>query len=267
MKSSYIIDAHAHIGYWPNLNDCQQTLLDSTKAHNISFTLVSFDGTEFQDENNKRIRLISQLIGFNKAYEFTCKNKKFGMILWIRPNTESNILEVENFINSHRNDIYGIGIHPFTSRIKVIDEKLFPYYKLAEKYALPILVHTAVDKYSSIKNLEIVAKEWPNLNFIAAHLELYSKHKEALRVLKQNNNIFGDTAWVDMDVIKELRDNDLMDKIMFGTDNPIDGIKTLDNPLYKKYFDNAIKLDQCDYDKLMYLNALRIYKIPEKLLK
>ena len=50
---------------------------------------------------------------------------------------------------------------------------------------------------------------------------------------------------------------------MFGSDNPIDGLNTLNNKMYKEYFKNTINLSKEDYDKLMFKNAIKIYKLHE----
>jgi len=268
MKTQYIIDSHAHTGYWPNLAECEDTLLKSNKKHNISFCLFSFDGTEFLDENDKRSRLVSQVIGFSKAYDFVTKNSyEYGMLCWIRPHTENNIKEVENFISNHRKSIYGLKFHPWCSRLKINSQELIPYFKLAEKFDLPILVHTATDKFSRIKYLEQVCTEWPHINFIAAHGVLQSDHKSCVRAMLKCLNLFCDTAWMQMADIDAFVKNKLMDRIMFGTDNPIDGARTLDEKIYTEYFKNKIGLPEEDYNKLMYKNAVRIYNISEKYLK
>jgi uncharacterized protein len=268
MKTKQIIDAHAHLAYWSTLKECQDNLLKSNKKYKINYSLISFASYEFPEENDSRVRLVQQIIGFNKCAEFIRKYpKQFGMLCWVRPHTENNIKEVENFIINNRDIIYGIKIHPYCSRIKVTDPLLIPYLKLAEKYNLPVLVHTATDKYSKIKYLAEVAKEWPHLNFIAAHAELLSNHKECLKYMLMYKNIFCDTAWVDIKTSNEFIKNGLIDRIIFGTDNPIDGIITLDNKIYADYFNNTIELSQENIEKIMYKNALKIYNINPKVFK
>ena len=51
---------------------------------------------------------------------------------------------------------------------------------------------------------------------------------------------------------------------MFGTDNPIDGYETLNNPIYQSYFNNDIKLKKKEYDNLMYKLAMKIYNIKKE---
>ena len=141
------------------------------------------------------------------------------------------------------------------------DEIIKPYIQIARKYKLPILVHTAQDEYSDISFLEKVAKKNKDINFIAAHLNLLSDNQKAVEILERNSNIYGDTAWVDIKIIKQLKEKKLLHKIMFGSDNPVDGFDTLNNKMYQEYYKNSINLSSKEYNNLMFDNAKRIYKL------
>ena len=52
--------------------------------------------------------------------------------------------------------------------------------------------------------------------------------------------------------------------LMFGSDNPIDGLDTLGNPMYEAYLRNKVKLPGRLYHNLMYRNAQKLFKIPLK---
>lgn len=255
-----IIDAHAHLGYWPTLASAKKDLLYSTTKNKVDFTLFSFDGTEVTD--NQNAKLIPQLLAAKKALAFTKAHKEnFGFLIWCRPRLEKNIEELDTFIKKHRDFIYGLKFHPYTSRMKITDPRNYRYFDLARKYKLPILVHTANDKYSKLMYLERVSKKFPELTFIAAHCELLTDHEYTINVLKENPNIYCDTAWVDINFILKLKENNLIDRVMFGTDNPIDGKDTLDEEIYQNYFNNSINLNEEDYKKLMGENAIKLFNI------
>lgn len=255
-----IIDAHAHLGYWPTLAKAKEMLIYSTNKNKVNFTLFSFDGTEVSGEHKNKI--VPQIEGSKKALSFVKKYPdRFGMLIRCRPRFEKNIQELDTFISKHREFIYGLKFHPYTSQLKITDPRNYPYFYLAKKYNLPILVHTANDKYSKLIYMDRVCKKFNDLTFIAAHCELLSDHLITIEVLKNNPNLYCDTAWVDMKFIKSLKANDLMDRVMFGTDNPIDGFETLDEQIYQDYFHNKIRLSNKDYQKLMYYNAKKVYKI------
>ena len=262
----YFIDAHAHLGYWPTLKSAKDVLIKSTEKNKIDFTLLSFDGSEFFCTRGDK--LTSQLIGSKKALHF-CKSfpNKFGMLIWVRPNTEKNIEELDSFIKKHRNFIYGIKYHPWCSQLRINSPKVIPYLELARKYDLPVLVHTANDKFSNIKYLERCMDKFPDLTFIAAHCILETDHQKIIQTLKKYHNLYCDTAWVDINFINSLKKEKLMDRVMFGTDNPIDSYRTLDEEIYQNYFNNTINLNKTDYNKLMWKNATLVYKISTKTFK
>lgn len=262
-----IIDAHSHISYYPSLFLTKHYLLKSMRKYHIDYSIFSLDATEFigQDRNDKKTPKKKILDLFNTALKFKKRHHNLFLLLWIKPSTTciEEFNKIDNFIKQNINYIKGLKIHPFLSRIKMTDEKIKPYLNLARKYNLPILVHTANDEYSKISDLKIVADNNKDINFIAAHMELLSNNKDAIEVLKTTDNIYADTAWVNINIVNELSKLNLIDKIMFGSDNPIDGLNTLSNKMYKEYFKNTINLSKEDYDKLMFKNAIKIYKLNE----
>ena len=261
-----IIDAHSHILLNKGIEESKEMILYSMKKYNVNYSLVSMDGTEYNDKEHF-YDLVSSVKGTKITLDFAKNNMdSIGILIWIRPHKEKNapIEELEKLIINNRNLIHGLKFHPYCSRLKVTSKLLIPYFKLARKYNLPILVHTANDKYSSIYYLRKVALANKDITFIAAHLELLSDNKYALDVLKETENIYGDTAWVDPKKYRLIKNRHLEDKIMFGTDNPIDGKDTLNHPWYKKYLHHKFKINDEDYEKLMYLNAKKVYKIDLK---
>ena len=265
-ESKYIIDAHAHYGYWKTLSSVERMLCESTDKNNVNFTLLSFDGSEFFTMRGDH--LTSSMHGSKKSLALCQKYpKKFGFLIWVRPNTEKNAAEIDAFIAKHRNMIYGIKYHPWCSQLRINSQKALPFIELARKYNLPVLVHTANDKFSKLKYLERLMDEFPDVTFVAAHCVLESDHEEIIGALKKYPNLYCDTAWVHSSFISRIKEEGLMDRIMFGTDNPIDGFETLDEEIYQDYFNNKMELSKKDYEALMYKNALRVYKIDPKTFK
>ena len=267
MKIKYLIDTHQHYGYWNTLTECKYNLLNSFTKYNLSYALISFDGSEFKEEGQKRGKLIPSLEGSKKMLKFVKENEHYGMLVWVRPHTENNVQEIESFIKKHLNLIHGIKFHPYCSRMRVTDKRFEPYILIARKYNLPILVHTAKDKYSSLKYLKRVAMKFNDVIFVAAHMELLTNNKNCVTLLKECNNVYCDTAWVNMDILNDLKSEGLLDRVMFGTDNPIDGLDTLNNQIYLDYYNNKIKLTKKELSKVYFENALKVYKIDKNLLK
>jgi uncharacterized protein len=259
-----IIDAHAHIGSWPTVKDTEDEILESMDRFGVVFSLVSdCDASEYPSMHKWPIHKQTQIAALRKTLAFVKRHpRKLGAAVWINPHNEKVDAELKALIEANRQYIYAIKMHPWESQIRIDSPKLKPYLELAREFGLPLLVHTAQDKYSDVTILAAVAKANPDLTFIAAHMQLLSDNKSALAALRENPNLYGDTAWVDMKIAKKALVEIGSDRIMFGTDNPIDGAETLANPIYESYYKNKAKLPGSLYHNLMYRNAAKVYKIP-----
>jgi predicted TIM-barrel fold metal-dependent hydrolase len=267
MRKSYIIDTHTHIGYRPKLSVCESNLVESERDFGTNFVLFSYDGSEFFKDRDIG-RYTPMKLVLKHSLTFLRKNSGYGMLIWVQPYGHKDIATIDKFIAKNREKVYGIKFHPACSHVRIDSKKAAPFIELAKKWNLPILVHTAMDKYSSIIYLKVACERYPDVNFIAAHMELGTDHLYTIDALKKYHNLFCDTAWVDARTVKRLEKEGLADRVMFGTDNPIDGIDTLNEDIYQNLKKNRMKLKRADYEALMYKNALRIYKIPEtKLIK
>lgn len=262
-KLNYIIDTHTHLGFWKTLKECENNLLYNFNNYDLSYALISVDQTEVHTRN---IETLSFKDSLDYILDFVNRNKGFGILIWFRTlkSNKKDILILDKFIQDNRNLIYGLKFHPTLSQTACTSKKVKPYIEIARKYKLPILVHTALDEYANINELSALALENKDINFIAAHLELGSNNSYALKKIKEIPNLYGDTAWVNMNSLKEAKSLNILDKIMFGSDSPIDGKDTLNHKFYQGYFKNKIGLRKDEYDKIMFRNALKIYKINEK---
>jgi predicted TIM-barrel fold metal-dependent hydrolase len=261
-----IIDAHAHIGSWPTLKESEYEIVESNKKYKISFTLLSdCDCSEFPSIHKYPAHIVSQEFGLRKVLQFVKHDPKhFGAAVWINPHNQTVTDELKDLIKKNREYIYALKMHPFESHLRITSPRMKPYLELAREFQLPILVHTAQDKYSDVRFLGMVARANPDLTFIAAHLQLCSDNQAAIEEMKVTPNLYADTAWVDMKKAKKVLLEIGENRIMFGTDNPIDGLDTLNNPMYQAYYRNKVKLPGHLYSNLMWRNAATVYKLPVK---
>ena len=263
-----IVDIHAHLASWPSVSLCKKNLLSSMEEYHIDYALVSHcDCSEFPSlEERYPIRKITQRAGLKECLDFAKRHpKKIGVLVWINPHTEKLSPAFEKLIENNLEFIHGFKFHPFESKLQITDPRMKSYLDYIEKLGLPLLVHTAKDEYSSIVEVGKIAKEYPSISFIAAHLQLCANDKkEAMSVLKENPNVFADTAWVQGKDAKKVLRHIGIDRICFGTDNPIDGADTLENPIYQEYFRNSLHLTKKEKEHLMCSNALKIFHIDPK---
>jgi len=259
-----IIDAHAHIGSWPSLRASEQAILESNKRYGISFSLVSdCDCSEFPSLHKYPVHQVNQLFGLKKTLQFVKSDPKhLGAAFWINPHNETITPELRELIKENRHYIYALKVHPFESHLRMTSPKMKPYLELAREFRLPLIVHTAKDRYSDVRFLALAARANPDLVFVAAHLQLCSDNLSAIAEMKVTPNLYADTAWVEMRKAKKVLTEIGENRIMFGTDNPIDGVDTLNNPMYQAYFRNKVKLPGHLYSNLMYRNATLLFKLP-----
>lgn len=255
-----IIDTHCHIGLFGELNMTEE-LVSARKKYNIDLMLCSNgDAVEYTDKMVLLENRPSQVEISKATIDFCRKNDGFGALLWLKPATEVVTEELEKLIEENRDIVYGLKFHPFYSNLPFSDEKYIPYIELARKYNLPIQIHTATNDNCRAYDVYETAKKYPDVKFILAHLELVSDNLLAIEYISMLDNLYGDTAWVSSEktylAIKECG----MNKIMFGTDNPIDGIDTYAK--YSDYFEGLKNiLTKEEYDCLMYKNAKKVFNI------
>lgn len=261
-----IIDTHAHIGSWPSVKASERDLVESIHRYHIAFTIVSdCDCSEFPSLHKFAPHQVTAVFGLQKVLQFVKKDPKhFGAAVWINPNKETVTDELRNLIRENRSLIYALKMHPYESHLKPTSPKMKPYFDLAREFDLPFIVHTAADRYSDVRLLAIAARANPDLRFVAAHLQLMSDNSAAIAEMKITPNLYADCAWVDMKKAKKVLLSIGEDRIFFGTDNPIDGVDTLNNPMYQAYYKNKVKLPGHLYGNLMARNAIKFFRLPLK---
>lgn len=267
-----IIDSHVHIGKMLNFRMTEKQVLYSMERYGIGFALVSnIECAEF-DHKGRRIPAFlqkSQNSVLKSTVGFARRNpNKTGVLAWLKINSELPDEEFVSVLRENRDVIYGFKLHPFHSRTAPDDERLEVIYKLAAEYNLPVVSHTGgCDEASSIR-LFNAAKKHPELNFVMVHMDLGSDNLQAIELLGKLPNLYGDTTWVPVGSTLEAVRRYGSEKILFGSDSPIDGKDTyLHNKagvrsLYQEYFNEfREQISKADYDNIMYINAARLFGI------
>lgn len=259
-----IVDSHVHLASWPTIKSCKAKITYSMRKYGIDYALISHaDASEFNDDDTLRLPEKSTLQCLKEVIEYVKESPKTrGAALWFRPVRENGPSEeLKAYVDANIQYIKAFKYHPWESKLPVSSPKLKPWLEWERSLNLPLIVHTAADKYSDVAFLEKAAKKYPDLKFVAAHIQLCSDNEKGVEILMRNPNIYGDTAWVRMEVTDFLLRNCSPDKVMFGTDNPIDGPNTYANPMINDYFINKTKLPKDLYERLMYKNAIQFFKL------
>lgn len=122
----------------------------------------------------------------------------------------------------------GIKIHPDIQKVDIDDSRLYRLYDILSKENLAVYFHMgdhrADYRYSSPDKLVKVAKAFPKVRFIAAHLGAYRSWEESEQLLGLPN------VWYDISSVlwslPQARALELIrkfgvDRVFFGTDYPV----------------------------------------------
>ena len=249
-----------------------EDVLYSMERYGIGFSLVSdIEGAEY-DHNGLPVprklqksqkEILCETLAFAKAYP-----DRIGAVPWLRIASELPDKEFCRLIADNREWIYAIKLHPFHAKRAPDDAALEPVYRLAAEYDLPIVSHTGGCEEARSVHLYCAAKAHPQLNFVMVHMDLGSDNREAIELLGLLPNLYGDTTWVPVKSVLDAVGRWGSEKILFGSDNPIDGKDTYlqnrtgDRSLYQQYFHEFRQaVSEEDYQNIMYRNAARLFRI------
>lgn len=267
------IDAHVHIGGERlGFSMTEEMVIEAMQKYQIDYAIIS--NGDAAEVGHEQVLLpeelqTSQEDALERTLRFARKYPdKIGVGVWVKPYTQGLTQELENIIRDNLDIIYAIKLHPFHSNVAPTDKRMIPYLELAEKYHLPVISHTGGCEAASPVRLYEAAKRYTTVPFIMAHMGLGSDNKEALELLGKAENLYGDTAWVPMETTIEAINQYGSQKMLFGSDMPIDGIDTyLCNPkgersLYQDYLHVLPgKISKEAYKDLVYKNAMNLFKL------
>ena len=261
-----IIDAHVHIGCFGKYDMKPQYVIDSMKRYGIDYSLLSpITGVEFGQDH---VPLpddwkYDQVTANAEAIEFAVQNEgMIGILPWCRPAAEGFNDDFAELVDRGGKYIKGLKFHPYHSMLPITAPQVEPYLAFAAGRGLPVLVHSADDEFSQPKFVYEAAKAHPQINFIMAHMGLITDNNEAIELIGSLPNLYGDTAWVRPESGLKLIRKYGAHKLLFGTDNPIDGPDTYDHPFYRVYlggFRDMVTPDE--YELLMHGNAERLFDL------
>ena len=200
-----LIDIHIHVGQFNHLYFAPLNIHGLMEQLGISYYAVS-STTQCEENYPKVIDEIEELIRLD--------TKKVLPIMWITPEgLKGNIAwHLESSIKWRM-----LKIHPFlhkdiwTPRKGYIEEVV----DIARELSVPILIHTGIDEYCTARLFETTIAENPDIVFILAHGRSLD---DALRLTRDYNNAYVDSAFMPIEDMMSFLDAKLPHKLLWGTD-------------------------------------------------
>lgn len=198
-------------------NGTSEALLKSGKETGVSKYLVFSTATKKEQVESINRFIISEC---GKHSEFMGLGTMF--------------VEYENFEDEigflKKNNIKGIKLHPDFQKFAFDDERLYPIYECLSKNNMFVLTHSGDRRYkfSNPDKIMKVAKDFPNMNIIAAHFGGWSEW-DIVAEMPKLENVFYDTsstlAMTDKKTVMTILDKFDKSHFFFGTDFPMWGHK------------------------------------------
>ena len=232
-----IIDNHVHVGWFTDGYHSPREVWYSEMAAGIDEMAVSSTSTcaELYKVVVREMRELVR-IGGNRIYP----------ILWLTPKMMKRRYALPFMLHSKvrwRGIKMHWGAHPeWAHNEKLVERGL----GVAKKLKVPVLLHTGnFENCHAGKFAEIIQNN-NDLTFVLAHGRPVD---EAIEIMNKCSNAFVDTAFMPMCDLHKILNGGLMEKVLFGTDAPINRVyyKDMDTISYiKNQIDNVRSLGGCN---------------------
>lgn len=251
MSKIPLFDVHIHIGQFYNIYTTPTELrifLDSVGVECI----VASSTTICKGDYEKVIYEIKEL-------KVLCGEQVLP-VLWILP----QILKdggLEFFLDSGI-QWRCVKIHPQLHPEAWLPDKneLEMVLSLADKLDVPLLIHTGEREGCYPSLYEKAFANNPNIAFILAHGRPLD---EAIEMMKKYPNVWVDTAFMPTDNIKKLCDENLSDRVLWGSDYPIPKYYYPDKDMKEYYLTLIQQLKETikaeDFEKITYTNFKKLF--------
>lgn len=237
-----IIDCHCHAGKgdgltgpWDTDAPLEHYLEHATEAGISKTVLFAAFNSNYSKANASVAKIVSSNPGRFYGFAFVNAAKDAGHIF----NMVKTAVEVYGFC--------GIKVHRYDASITR------EVCATAAHFSLPVLY----DVMGEVQQVELISKEYPQVNFIIPHLSSFADDWKAqmafISPLERLPNIYTDLSGVRrFDVITEAYERAGADKILFGSDGPWihPGLE-----LMKIY---ALHLSKQEQDKMLYKNFQKL---------
>ncbi len=166
-----------------------------------------------------------------KVNDFASETQGKGLLCFgsVHPEAKDAVEEIARIKNL---GLHGVKLHPVYQGFAADDPKMGGIYEAIEKSGLPVTFHAGFDPaapdsdFASPTRIAAVAKAYPSLQVIAAHLGGLHRWEEAEKTLLAMKNVYLDTAMLAMcwkrskeRLVSMIRTHGVK-RVLFGSDCP-----------------------------------------------
>ncbi len=210
-----IVDAHVHIGNWPDLG--------------LSFGLEDLKAVMKQYGYSGAV-VTPALVGVPLLANIVLRKQvkddpRLYMFAWVGPYKNKHYdADLLSWVASNVGDVRGMKFHASISQCGIFDKRMQPFLEIADRGGLPFLYHSGRTPISWPDKLMPIAPSYPKAKFILAHLggNAYDRIVDTLQrwpTLPENVWIESSTAR-HPDLLRRAVQQWGPDRVLFGTDLP-----------------------------------------------
>ncbi|URA11062.1 amidohydrolase family protein [Thermospira aquatica] len=255
-----MIDSHAHLSLGKIYAAFgEDKLLMAMESAGIHYGVVSLlDVMEYGHQHQSDpLPTLSEWEGARMISK-QCTSSRLFPLVWARPHDEKKEDFFEWLAENHQK-FYGFKFHPFHSRTPLDHSVWEPYFRFAAKYGWPVVVHTAADEFSRPELVKSWIEKYPQVSFVLIHMGLYTDHEEAVKMVANYPNVFGDTTWVLEEKIWSILERCGAEKILFGSDALVGGEDTY--AFYQGFLSRLQEFPEL-FSLITHENAKKIFHLP-----
>lgn len=161
----------------------------------------------------------------------------------------------------------GLKIHAAADGLSQSESHYHNLLSYANEAKLSVIIHTGCiniqpfykdPEMGHAQKFKYWFEKYPNINFILAHMN-YHWPLIAIDYCANYENAYCDISWQPTEIIQKAMDK-ISDKVMFGSDWPLVG----NNQKVMLKRAQGAKLDSAQSKKLMFENALKVFKLNKK---
>ena len=196
-----IIDGHCHLK--PDFDFNAEHLIKSMEEEGVDKSIAFGTGVESNEYVAKAAkRYPNEIIG----------------LAWVNPRQKNAADELIRSVEVL--GLRGVKLHPYLNeRYEPSEHKLLdPILEICQRFQLPIVIHGA-DEISPF-GIEEMARPFPDVTVVIAHMGLIFQDYQARLVAKRNPNIFLETSIVYPQLISKGVQEAGAHKVLMGTDKP-----------------------------------------------
>ncbi len=226
-----IIDHHVHIGEFYNLY---------FEPVSIAKELISLGVKKWY---------VSSVTTCSSVFDFLKITKEIEAMVDYAPEQTMPVMWVtpEMIENSRNLSLYNsfsykmLKIHPY--RFNYSEDQILNVFELAGNNNIPLLIHTGGRPEAEPLQFERFIKDYSEVKTILAHGRPI---KQACEIIKKYSNAYVDTAFMPIEDINFLIKTGLKNKIIFGSDYPIDCYFNPEKDRKEVYINNLNQLKKLE---------------------